>query len=147
MPNEVRIHFEVKDGPVGTESLWAERVKPGQYRLRNIPFFVYEVAMEDVVGAEERDGRIHFTRLIRTSGHSTIRILFSAKPYAKAVLDPLLAIGCRLEKSFHDNHYAVDIPPTVGLAAAEAVLAEPARAQLLSYEVSAERAGPGPWSN
>lgn len=144
---QVRVYFEVKDGPVGSESLWAKPVRPGEYQLDNIPFFANGVALRDIVRTEDRDGKPWFVEVVRSLGHSTIRILFSPEYNSTKLLMKLQQIGCGIERSSVPEHVAVDVPPTVGLHAAETILYKPAVAKQLSYEVAAERTGPGNWSN
>lgn len=99
--------------PITTETLWAESVGKGTYRLVNSPFFAYGVGYGDIVSAAEEDGELRFRGLVERSGHTTCRVaLYSAEngPRVKAALHRL---GCDTEDSHLPSLFSVDIPPTV----------------------------------
>jgi len=50
----VKLVFKLpaNDGPIASESLWAERLGSNLFRVRNVPFYLYGVSEQDVVRAE-----------------------------------------------------------------------------------------------
>jgi hypothetical protein len=50
---KVLFALEVEDGwpPVGTEGVWCERVE-GNYKLKNVPFFIPGLSVDDTFKAE-----------------------------------------------------------------------------------------------
>jgi hypothetical protein len=109
--NHTKLKFRLESGEV--ESLWAI-VQPDGLELANIPFYVREVALGDVVSAKpDGDDCLWFDALVRASGHSTVRLWFAEEgdvPRVRAYLD---GRGCGSELSDLSRLVAVDIPPTI----------------------------------
>lgn len=62
--------------PIGSETLWAQPLGEGRYRLDTVPFFVPDLAVGDVVtAAPDDDGRLWAQRRESTGGHGTIRVI------------------------------------------------------------------------
>lgn len=118
MDNQVKVRFNVDPNDqrgIKTESLWAERLGLGRFRILNSPFFVFGISAEDVVEAdEERDGLI-FRNLISRGGHSTYRIFLQdgrmiTDQEFRAYWEPISQLGATFENA--DDHFvSVDIPP------------------------------------
>ncbi|SPF53594.1 conserved hypothetical protein [Candidatus Sulfopaludibacter sp. SbA4] len=60
---------------VEAENLWAEPLGEDLYRIDNVPFYAYGISHEDVVVADEADGRLRFRAIAARGGHSTYRVL------------------------------------------------------------------------
>jgi len=113
---ELSFALEVEDGwpPVATEHLWCEDVEGG-FVLRSVPFFVHGLAVGDRFAAEldPVNGCIFEFEMVRSSGHSLVRVLepdgMNLEPYKHE----LLALGCTCEefRSFGVN--AFDVPAGV----------------------------------
>jgi hypothetical protein len=74
----VKVRFELQPGAwhgSATETMWAEAVGPGQYRLANSPFYAFGVSFEDTVLARREGTKLVFVETIRRGGHSTYRII------------------------------------------------------------------------
>lgn len=75
----VIFELEVEDGwpPVASERVWAFDVGDDRYVIDNVPWFVRDLAVGDVVEAVSRDARTHpvFRRVLERSGHVTIRLI------------------------------------------------------------------------
>jgi hypothetical protein len=114
----VKVSFREGDGYV--ETLWGTPLGRNKYRLENSPFFAYGVSWLDVVEARPpAKGEFpEFIRVIKKSGHRTIRIIF--KPpvdrsrMSMAVLERLKEMGCNYEGA-NPAYIVVDIPPKVDL--------------------------------
>lgn len=114
-----KIRFELESEAwhgSATETLWAEQVGRGRYRLRNSPFFAFGVSAEDVVFAgEEDEGGAHpFVGVSLRGGHSTYRIMRLAddERLIKEYWQPLEDLGCTYEEG---RVLAVDVPPTTDI--------------------------------
>lgn len=118
----VKVVFELPEDDwhgYGSESMWAEDLGGGRYRLRNTPFAVYGYSFEDVVRAEEADGRLVVAGPVLRSGRSTFRIFLGEgvsvdDPLFKSAWRPLQALGCTLESATR-RLIAIDVPPDVEL--------------------------------
>jgi hypothetical protein len=122
----VKIIFNLpaKDGPIASESLWAERLGSNLYRLRNVPFYLYGVSEQDIVRAEENDGRLTAAGIIDRGGHSTYRIFLpeqsSEEQFARDWI-PLQELGCTYERATR-RLVAIDVPPHTDVYAVYDVL-------------------------
>lgn len=121
-PNRVKILFRLErdeDGypPEDAESVWALPVDEG-YQVENIPFFVRDIALGDVVKAEPaEDGMLEFSgSVLRRGGHSTYRVLLLKKRNGdpETSIQELQALGLGVEMDL-DCLLAVDVPPHVTL--------------------------------
>jgi hypothetical protein len=107
--------------PVGAERVWAFDLGEGQYRIDNVPWFVRDLAVGDVVAAAPPDAGSHpvFAHLIERSDHLTIRLIcFREGPLQgdlQAVVDAFTPLGVYAEGVKQYGMVALDIPPTADL--------------------------------
>lgn len=130
----VRVRFQLdqdEDGwpPVGSEGVWAEPLGDDQYRIRNTPWFVLNLAYEDVVAAlADGDGVLWAMGERIWSGRMTVRVIpFRAGPLGgdrQAVLDAFEPFGVTGEGTEEWGIVALDIPPDADLAAVKRELRE-----------------------
>lgn len=126
MPStHARIAFELEqdeDGypPVSVETLWALPTPEGFWRIDNIPFFVYGIALDDII--EAHGDPLTFVRVVQPGGHATLRMLLSKTADAAPLRAALNARGCSSEASHIPTLFAVDVPPAVDVAEVRAFL-------------------------
>lgn len=91
------------------EQLWARKLSASTFEVCCIPFFVYDLALGDVVATmSERDHVL--SQVVRPSGRFVFRAwLASAGPWRSTILERLGSLGCLLEWSSMDL-VAVDSP-------------------------------------
>ncbi|NJS13421.1 MAG: DUF4265 domain-containing protein [Sphingopyxis sp.] len=89
------------------EQLWARHISARQFELCCIPFFVYDMALGDVV---ETDDELCITKVTKPSGRFVFRVWFgeSSHPQQNVVAE-LEALGGSIERS-STNLIAVDAP-------------------------------------
>lgn len=110
---KLRFPFMNSAGEGEVETMWALRRDDG-YEIDNIPFYVKELALGDVVSARmEGDGTLWFSELVRPSGHSTIHLWFSNEQDVLRIREELKRMGCASEVSELPRLVAVDIPQSV----------------------------------
>jgi hypothetical protein len=81
-----------------TEQLWARRIGD-LFEICCIPFFVYDVALGDVVEADES---LALVRVVEPSGRYVFRVWFGdAHEHRPPVADQLTALGCLMEWRSH----------------------------------------------
>ena len=118
MTDRVKILFEYDSGTQGStevEAMWAIPVNDG-LKLDNIPFYVREIALGDIVAAQATlDGMLQFKAMVMPSLHSTVRLWFAQGRESEVprVREELRGLGCPSELSDLPRLVAVDIPPTV----------------------------------
>jgi hypothetical protein len=96
-------------GPRRMEQLWARRVSPDQFEVCCIPFFIYDVALGDVVRTAGSDGHEFVVEeVVDPSGRFVFRVWFgdSFQPRDEVATE-LVGLGGLLEWS-SPNLLAVD---------------------------------------
>jgi hypothetical protein len=112
-----RVKIIITDQDGDTESVWATHLGGPEYQIDNIPFFTYNISHRDVVESDVRDGSLHFVRILKKSGHQTVRADFESaggivgQPCKQFRLY-LNQIGCAAE-GFAPDLLAIDIPPGI----------------------------------
>lgn len=127
------------------ESLWAQDLGNGRYKLRNSPWFMYGVNFEDVVHAHPAaDGMLEFVGIAEPSGFSTFRIMLRENTDAATFgryWTPLQALGCTWEQA-RKRLYAVDAPPGADLERVADLLDRGAADGVWDWETGCWRADP-----
>ncbi|EDW4488198.1 DUF4265 domain-containing protein [Salmonella enterica subsp. enterica] len=96
--------------PVSTESVWAEKLSSGNYRIKNIPFYTKDVSLDDVVSVKKgQDGELLFHRVVRHSGNSTLRVVFFEEIFTHRVIRKLENMGCSWE-NMSGSLYSINVP-------------------------------------
>ncbi|MBS5837544.1 MAG: DUF4265 domain-containing protein, partial [Neisseria sp.] len=62
--------------PVSEESIWGVNLGNNLFKINNIPFYTKDVSFDDTVSVVDIDGVLHYKKTIKSSGNSTIRIIF-----------------------------------------------------------------------
>ena len=135
-----KMFFELvqdEDGypPFGVESLWVEEtVTPGEYRLDNVPFFVRDATVGDIVRGVETEGRLEFRERLVRSSSSLVRVVFFDNAATTEVREHLKVLGCSSEWFEQRKLIAVDVPGSVDLRRVQHYLASCAARGVLDYE-------------
>lgn len=118
-----------------TETLWAEPVGKDEYRLENVPFYIFDVSFGDTVHAKSQDGMLVFAEVIRRGGHSTYRIRTNPnrRDAFETFWDPIRAHGCTYEEG-PPPLLAVDVPPKASILDVYKSLEEGELAGVWSFE-------------
>jgi Domain of unknown function (DUF4265) len=119
-----------------TESVWANPLPEGLYRVRNVPFYALGVSCEDVVWAELDGDMLSFRGVVRRGGHSTYRFFLLGgitEPQWEPYWQPLEEIGCTYEQGIA-RFFAVDLPPEADLYKAYELLDRGERAGVWGFE-------------
>ncbi|HEX7284801.1 MAG TPA: DUF4265 domain-containing protein [Candidatus Angelobacter sp.] len=127
--NQVKVQFKLHPNDqqgFQTESLWAENVGRGRFRILNSPFFVFGISCDDVVEAKEAAVGLLFQSVVSRGGHSTYRIFLQDDRTIRDAdfriyWEPISALGATFENA-DDYFVAVDIPPGKDLGAIHELL-------------------------
>jgi hypothetical protein len=108
----VKVVFPVRDEPVRSESMWAEVLRGGLLRVKNIPIWTSGISLDDVVAGRHHHGVVWFDGVRQRAGHSTYRIAFrdpdgSLNPQPD--FDRLIDLGCGFERG-SKRMVAIDVP-------------------------------------
>lgn len=92
-------------GDVKTEQIWARKDEDGHFEVCCIPFFVYDLALGDIV---ETDDDYLIQRIVKSSGRYVFRVWLGESNYPKdALIAKLTELGALIEWS-SNNLFAVD---------------------------------------
>lgn len=97
------------------ETLWAEPLPEGLYRIDNIPLEIYNVSLGDVVTGSMRNDLLYGDALFDKSGNQTVRVQIAdglSSPAGASLLQLLDARGARYE-TYGNTVLSANIPPGV----------------------------------
>lgn len=119
------------------EQLWGRRTGPWTFEVCCIPFFIYGVALGDVV---ETDEASYFQRVVEPSGHAAYRAWFGS--VAVAVQGEVIAeverLGGSIERS-SANLVAIDAPTQSEAGPIVEALTEFHERGMVVFEIGAAR--------
>jgi hypothetical protein len=131
------VHLEQdEDGypPTTEESLWVRPLEEGLFQVDNIPFFAWDIALDDVVAADPEESVWRFRKVVRRSGHATLRLLLYDVAEVPAVIERFAKLGCLSERSHIPGLIALDVPPSTPWAEVKRLLVEGEAKDLWGYE-------------
>jgi hypothetical protein len=132
--SKLRFRFKNSAGEDETETMWVIKRDDG-YEIDNIPFYVKELALGDVVAAQsDASGVLWYSELVRPGGHSTLHLWFSLEEDVGAVRQALRQMGCASEVSDLPRLVVVDVPPEVPYERVKTFLEQGERAGEFEYQ-------------
>jgi hypothetical protein len=121
-----------------TETVWAERVGEGRYRLRSVPFYAKGIGVEDIVTVDLLAETPVMREVSLSAGHSTYRIFVSEqvsigdKTFEKH-WKALQLLGCTYERAT-EHLVAVDVPAKANIHKVYELLEAGERAGTWTFE-------------
>ena len=118
------------------ETMWAEPVGKGRFRLRSVPFHVCGASRGDTVLARETAEGRRVEEILERGGHSTYRIFVTDADALQRFWEywkPLADHGCTFERAAA-RLFAVDVPPEADLQEVRALLAKGEAARVWEHE-------------
>jgi|SRR6185312_11751572 len=106
---KILLTYKDDEGNYQVESVWATK-RGSYYEINNIPFFAPNIALGDLISAEEDGGALYFDELIEPSGHSTIQLMIFKEEGVMQVGKELEKLGCTWEGSNIKTLISVDVP-------------------------------------
>jgi hypothetical protein len=120
---------------VSVESVWATQASlANEYVLDNVPFFIRDATIGDVVQTRNDEGVLWFEAVVCESKNSLIRAVFFNTDYVQRVESEIAKIGCQSEYSGDFKLLAINVPAEVDLARVQAYLSAEADLGVLDYE-------------
>ncbi len=123
--------------PATVEGVWAKRISEMACLLYNIPFYARGVANGDVVEVCDVDGELYFCKMLRESGHGTIRVLAKDVAQVEPIVEMLESFGCGVEVA-QPRLIAADVPPSAQVRSLLNYLEKEEAAAHLGYEVACQ---------
>ncbi|WP_444994270.1 DUF4265 domain-containing protein [Aliikangiella sp. IMCC44359] len=118
--------------PVSTESLWF--LKEGDfYRLINIPFFIDNLSIEDLVSISKKNsGNYEIEKIIEKSGNSTIWVTLNDEEKGLNILNQLHSLGCGFEGGVLNNYYTINIPEKISINDVDNIIGNAEKVEILA---------------
>lgn len=122
------------------ERVWAKKINDNEFQVGNIPLYVRGVSYGDIVEAQEVSKDVYqFTKVIRSSGHSTFRIFVDSNmPESQKILQEVITqlnnMGVKTEGAKDSSLTAIDIPKNVNVSMVGEYLNTKYKAGQLDYE-------------
>ncbi|MFF2848361.1 DUF4265 domain-containing protein [Streptomyces sp. NPDC058001] len=143
--DRVRVVFQLEqnDGwpPVGSERLWAVPLDVGLVRIDNVPWFVRDLSLNDIVRTRIRaDGISEATGKVSWSGNCTVRIIpygsgkFAGDP--QGIVDLFSALSVQAEAIEQFGMVALNVPRSADVSRVKGLLIRGADAEWWDYEES-----------
>jgi hypothetical protein len=118
-------------GEIKTEQLWAHQLDETRFEICCIPFFVYDLALGDIV---ETDASYLIRRVLQPSGRYTFRVWFGDSFHPRdPIVDQLVELGALTEWSSR-NLLGVDASDDNRAQLVANFLAEREASGVLRYE-------------
>lgn len=113
---KLQFALEIEDDwpPISSEAVWCDS-EGSAFRLKNAPFFIKGLALNDVFKAEPDpvNGHIFEFELVESSNHSLIWIINNTDMDIDPVLSQFRDLGCSTEGLEQFSLYAIDVPPEI----------------------------------
>lgn len=119
----VKVRIELAEGlwhGAESEGIWCETVATGQYRVRNIPFYAFNISLDDIIEAEinESDGRLFFNGIVvKPSGNHVYRCMVNrdSPKQSQKYLELINSMNCFYETAIHGDFelFSIDVPSDV----------------------------------
>jgi hypothetical protein len=132
MRNKVVLVYKDLNNKIAEESVWVQPLRSGYFKIDNVPFYAYNISLNDIISVENENGVLYFDELIQSSGHSTIQIIFFKK--SEIILKKLEELNCSWEGMQNIPYYALDIPLNVNYRIIKSLLDNAVENQVLDYK-------------
>lgn len=144
MNNRVKIIFPIdqdEDGypPYSVETIWAEVIGEKKYKIDNIPFYVRNVSVGDIVLADSSALGLSYVSTTNKSDNSTLRVICYEDDAKTRLLQRLYNFGCDFEVGVPKDLVAINVPADAKVKALLEYLDAECKGDQLDYEESAAR--------
>lgn len=124
---KVLFALDIEDGwpPVGAEGVWVENVE-GNYQLKNIPFFIPNLALDDVFQAELDPVNEHIFEyeIIKRSGNSVAWLMNNQRIDIGDFIQKIKSLGCEYESFPKFSLGSINVPESVDIDQLDKVIDE-----------------------
>ncbi len=124
---KIRYDFRAEEQESGfpSETLWAKPLSDDRYQLENIPVFIEELNLHDVVKCRKEPGELHvIVEVVRRSGNRTLRVEFREETSANDAANLIWAL--REKQIFYEKagsrRYMFNIEPSADYKAIRELL-------------------------
>lgn len=133
---KIVVNFYDKNNSLSEETIWGKKYYDNYYYFQNIPFFIPNIAYEDLISVETDGGVLYFDDLIQSSNNSTIRIIFfnENSEYIEMVIKEMENKFCEWEGYVNKPYYAINVSKNIDYKPIKKYLDE--QEGMLDYEES-----------
>ena len=125
--NKVKVFFDLERidedyPPVDVESVWADALADGTFRIDNVPFFATRATLGDIIRTVSQDGQNFYSTTAIESSNSLIRVILFDGNDPQPLRAALASLGCESELSHLSALIAVNVPANVDIAVVQKLL-------------------------
>lgn len=120
--------------PVDAEGLWVDLIDDRTARIDNIPFFVRDATMGDIIEYANIEDELRYVSTVERSGNSLIRIICYPQAEPERVRARVASFGCESEFDAGHRLIAVNIPLSGDLDALRDYLEHEEKRGMVGYE-------------
>lgn len=106
MKNKLIIPFYDIEGNLSEEILLGELTPTGLFTIKEIPLFIPNLALNDIVAFENEEGRLFFEKLIKSSGNTTIHVILLQSPIDELFINVKKNNG--IIRKFNNKYFAIN---------------------------------------
>jgi hypothetical protein len=96
--------------PVDAEGLWADLLDEQRASIDNIPFFVRDATVGDIVRYANFGGELRYVSTIQRSPNSLVRVICYPHADPERVRERIAGFGCETEFDANHRLIAVNVP-------------------------------------
>ena len=133
MKSKIVLVYKDVEGEIAEETVWANP-EGKNYKIDNIPFYAPNLALNDIISVENDNGTLYFDDLVKSSGHSTIQIIFFKQEEIERALSAIEKMGCKWEGMKDQPYFAIDVPPDVNYRKIRQFLDEELNSKILDFK-------------
>src|SRR5689334_7834646 len=127
MSDPVKVIFPVEQDesgypPVNEESIWCLPQERDVFQVDNIPFYAYDISLEDKIRADVQRGVLRFEKLLAPSKNTTIRVFAKDQSSEPLIVPSMQSFGGLTEAMEGSSLVAISFSPSADLAGALAFL-------------------------
>lgn len=135
MKKIIFVYFDVENN-IAEEILWADHLNDLVYQIKNVPFFVPNIAYGDIITVEKDGDNLYFDSMFKPSEHSTIQIVFFKNEAIKDIIKDIEYLGCSWEGMNNQKLLAIDVPLNINYFKVKEYLNNKFEENILDYKES-----------
>lgn len=119
------------------ESVWVKQINNNIYQLDNLPFYAYNISLNDFLIGKFKDKILYFDIVGLHNGHSTYRIIKNKKSDLNEIIKKIQKEISIFKCSFEGNGkglFSIDVPPDGDIDGLYNWLLEGEKENLWSFE-------------
>lgn len=131
--DKVKFDYYDSEGKLAVESVWVLKEENG-YRVKNIPFFIPNIAYDDIIIVEEEDGELFFDDIVMEFGNSTLQVIIYNENDIEEIIKKIENFDCGWEGSHLKGYISVNVPKGINYLPIKDFLDKELESEKLDYK-------------